>query len=71
MVFSSEAYEKAFPRKSEPVGSVMQPIKPEASKPGNVLEEADKVTEPSKAPEIETPDPEPIDETGGGASDGD
>lgn len=71
MVFSSEAYEKAFPRKSEPVGSVTQPVKPEASKPGNVLEEADKVTEPEKAPEIETPDPEPIDETGGGASDGD
>lgn len=70
MVFSSEAYEKAFPRKSEPVGSVKQPVKQEAAKPGNVLEEADKVTEPAPAP-IETPDPEPIDETGGGASDGD
>ena len=71
MVFSCEAYEKAFPRKSEPVGSVMQPVKQEAAKPGNVLEEADKVTEPAKAPEIETPEPEPIAETGGGASDGD
>lgn len=69
MVFSSEAYEKAFPRGT---GNLVPNIVPEkSSKPGNVLEEADKVTEPSKAPEIETPDPEPIDETGGGASDGD
>ena len=70
MVFSGDAYERAFPRKSEPVGSGSQPIQTEQPKPGNVLEEVDKVTEPAKAPEIETPEPEPIPE-GGGASDGD
>lgn len=73
MRFNAEAYEKAFPREAEKVKS------PEPAKPGNVLEEADKVVtpepnktlEPDKIPEPDNvPDPESND-TGGGAADGD
>lgn len=64
MVFSSEAYERAFPRKSQEVVRV-----PEQPKPGNVLEETEKIEEPAPAP-IETPAPDPI-EPEGGVNDGD
>lgn len=73
MRFNAEAYEKAFPREAKAAKS------PEPVKPGNVLEEADKVvtpepektTEPERTPEPEkTPDPEPSN-AGGGAADGD
>lgn len=67
MRFNSEAYEKAFPRVAP------EAKRPEIVKPGNVLEEADKVAipeqtipenEPENTPEPETSDPE------GGAIDG-
>lgn len=51
MVFSNANYEKAFPRKDpEPVKAAV-PTKP-IKEPGNVLEEAEKVT-------VKEPDPEP------------
>jgi len=61
MVFSSEAYERAFPRKSQEAVKV-----PEQPKPGNVLEEAEKIEEPAP---IETPAADPI-EPEGGVNDG-
>ena len=45
MVFSSEAYERAFPRKPQEAVKV-----PEQPKPGNVLEEAEKIEEPAPVP---------------------
>ena len=56
MRFDAEAYEKAFPRKAPEVKA------PEVVKPGNVLEEADKVaiSEPENVPE--TPEPENVPE---------
>ena len=63
MVFSSEAYERAFPRKLQEAVKV-----PEQPKPGNVLEEAEKIEEPTPAP-IETPAADPI-EPEGGVNDG-
>ena len=53
MVFSAENYEKAFPRKDPEPVKAAAPTKP-IKEPGNVLEEAEKVT--VKEPE---PDPEP------------
>lgn len=67
MVFSSEAYERAFPRKTQEAVKV-----PEQSKPGNVLEEVDKIDEVKKIEEptpIETPAADPI-EPEGGVNDG-
>lgn len=60
MRFDAQAYEKAFPRETS------APKRPEPIKPGNVLEEADKVgaPEPDKTPEPG------LDDTGGGAADG-
>ena len=63
MVFSNEAYERAFPRKPKEAVKV-----PEQPKPGNVLEEAEKIEEPALAP-IETPAADPI-EPEGGVNDG-
>lgn len=68
MRFNSEAYEKAFPRKAPEAKS------PEIVKPGNILEEADKVVtpEPEKTPEPENA-PELASESGdpgGGVDDG-
>lgn len=66
MVFSSEAYERAFPRKPQEAVKA-----PEPTRPGNVLEEADKIETPAPvADPIEEPAAAPI-ETGGGVSDGD
>lgn len=59
MRFNSEAYEKAFPRKAPEAKS------PEIVKPGNILEEADKVVIPE--PENTT---EPENAPGGGVDDG-
>ena len=59
MVFSSEAYERAFPRKTQEAVKVT-----EQPKPGNVLEEADKIEEPKQAP-IETPADDPNESEGG------
>lgn len=59
MVFSSEAYERAFPRKPQEAVKV-----PEQPKPGNVLEEAEKIEEQAPAP-IETPAADTIDPEGG------
>lgn len=59
MVFSSEAYERAFPRKPQEAVKV-----PEQSKPGNVLEEAEKIEKPTPEPA-----PAPI-ELEGGDNDG-
>lgn len=62
MVFSAELYEKVFPRKTkEPTKS------PEVPKPGNVLEEVEKVETPKPVPEPIDPEPE----TGGGGENGD
>ena len=72
MVFSNEAYERAFPRKSQEAAKV-----PEQPKSGNVLEEADKIEEAKQAPiEKSTPAPSepPADdpkEPEGGADNGD
>lgn len=65
MVFSAANYEKAFPRKDPEPVKAAAPTKP-IKEPGNVLEEAEKVT-------VKEPDPEPeLDETPeGGALDGD
>lgn len=62
MVFSNANYEKAFPRKPEPEKAAAP--KPQVKEPGNVLEEAEKVTVKEQAPEQ---DPEPE----GGDLDGD
>lgn len=65
MVFSSEAYERAFPRKPQEAVKV-----PEQPKPGNVLEEAEKIeTRAPVADPIETPAADPI-EPEGGVNDG-
>ena len=65
MVFSSEAYERAFPRKSQEAVKA-----PETTRPGNVLEEVDKIEEPAPvADPIETPAADPI-EPEGGVNDG-
>ena len=64
MRFDAEAYEKVFPRKAPEAKT------PEVIKPGNVLEEADKVITPEpETPEPETPEPE-TDDPGGGVDDG-
>lgn len=58
MVFSSEAYERAFPRKSQEAVKV-----PEQPKQGNVLEEAEKIEaakkieEPKQAPAADPIEP--------------
>ena len=62
MVFSNVNYEKAFPRKPEPEKAAAP--KPQVKEPGNVLEEAEKVTVKEPAQE---PDPAPE----GGEPDGD
>lgn len=69
MVFSAEAYERAFPRKQS------EPVKTPASvpfKPGDVLEDVKKVEEPAKdttpAPDPGVPDQG---DPGGGVGDGD
>lgn len=51
MVFSNEAYERAFPRKPQEAVKV-----PEQSKQGNVLEEVEKIEEVKK---IEVPEQAP------------
>lgn len=53
MVFRAEKYEKAFPRKEPAAVKITEPD----NKPGNVLEEADKLTK--KEPEVKKPDPAP------------
>lgn len=63
MVFSSEAYERAFPRKLQEAIKV-----PEQPKPGNVLEEAEKIETPAADP-IKAPAADPI-EPEGGVNDG-
>ena len=57
MVFSAANYEKAFPRKDPEPVKASEPTKP-IKEPGNVLEEAEKVTVKEPAPEPE-PDPDP------------
>lgn len=66
MRFDAEAYEKVFPRKT-PEAKTSEVIKP-----GNVLEEADKVITPEpETPEPKT-DPEPVTgDPGGGVENGD
>ena len=53
MVFSAEKYEKAFPRKEPAAVKITEPD----NRPGNVLEEAEKVIK--KEPEVKEPDPAP------------
>ena len=54
MVFSDEAYLKAFPRKAaDPTPA------PTAPKSGNVLEEAEKLETPEPVKPEPAPDPEP------------
>ena len=67
MRFNSEAYEKAFPRETHAAKV------PETVKPGNVLEEADKIVKPEETPEPETPEPEAPEtsDPGGGVENGD
>lgn len=65
MVFSAEKYEQAFPRKDPEPVKAAAPTKP-IKEPGNVLEEAEKVTVKEPTPEPE-PDPDPE----GGGPDGD
>lgn len=64
MVFSNANYEKAFPRKTESKMEAAAPVKV-IKEPGNVLEEAEKVTGKETDPE---PGPEPAPE--GGEDDG-
>lgn len=64
MVFSNANYEKAFPRKPEPEKAAAP--KPQVKEPGNVLEEAEKVTVKEPVPE-----PEPEQDPEGGEPDGD
>ena len=62
MRFNASAYEKVFPRKAHEEAKVPEPIKP-----GNILEEADKVIEPTPEPEPEPePEPDPVPDVGGG-----
>ena len=62
MRFNAEAYEKVFPRKAPEAAKAPEPVKP-----GNILEEADKVVEPTPEPEPEpTPEPDPAPDVGGG-----
>lgn len=51
MVFSAANYEKAFPRKDTDTAKAPAPVK-SVKEPGNVLEEAEKVT-------VKEPEPEP------------
>lgn len=64
MVFPYKKYEEAFPRKPEPEKAAAP--KPQVKEPGNVLEEAEKVTVKEPAPE-----PEPDQALEGGDPDGD
>lgn len=65
MVFSNEAYERAFHRKPQEAVKA-----PELTRPGNVLEEAEKIETPAPvADPIETPAADPI-EPEGGVNDG-
>lgn len=63
MVFSNTNYEKAFPRKPEQEKAAAPKVL--VKEPGNVLEEAEKVTVKEPAPE---PEPDPVPE--GGEDDG-